>query len=181
MSTQDPSAPPLVGTRVVEGEGVGEHYTLEDVAVSEGLEIEEVAPEEVGDRILQVEEPEGAAEAERVARLAVHRVAARRALSGRYRGSRYSWQLELRVDVDGYAFPMQFWVQAVANGLRIREIPVKLIYNDLNRSFGGPLDDPANRIGHYRRVLHREIGRCADRLPDRAADGLGCVGNRCTG
>jgi len=85
----------------------------------------------------------------------------------------------LRFDVDGYAFPMQFWVQAVANGLAIREIPVKLIYNDLNRTFGGPLDDPTNRINHYRRVLHREICRCADRLPDRATEGLECVGVKC--
>ncbi len=73
-----------------------------------------------------------------------------------------------RLDVDGYAFPMQFWVQAVANRLRIREIPVKLIYNDPKRSFGGPLDDPGVRIAHYRCVLHRELRRCADRLPLRA-------------
>ncbi len=74
----------------------------------------------------------------------------------------------LRLDVDGYAFPMQFWVQAVAHALRIREIPVKLIYNDPKRSFGGPLDDPGVRIAHYRCVLHRELRRCADRLPFRA-------------
>jgi glycosyltransferase involved in cell wall biosynthesis len=71
----------------------------------------------------------------------------------------------LSLDVDGYAFPMQFWVQAVATGLRITEIPVKLIYNDLNRSFGGPLDDPQVRLNHYRCVLHRELRRCAERLP----------------
>ncbi len=74
----------------------------------------------------------------------------------------------LRLDVDGYAFPMQFWVQAVAHRLRIREIPVKLIYNDPRRSFGGPLDDPGVRLAHYRCVLHRELRRCADRLPLRA-------------
>jgi glycosyltransferase involved in cell wall biosynthesis len=72
---------------------------------------------------------------------------------------------QLSLDVDGYAFPMQFWVQAVAAGLRIREIPVKLIYNDLNRSFGGPLDDAQVRLNHYRCVLHRELRRCAERLP----------------
>jgi glycosyltransferase involved in cell wall biosynthesis len=74
----------------------------------------------------------------------------------------------LSLDVDGYAFPMQFWVQAVAAGLRIGEIPVKLIYNDLNRSFGGPLDDAQVRLNHYRCILHRELRRCADRLPLRA-------------
>lgn len=74
----------------------------------------------------------------------------------------------LRLDVDGYAFPMQFWVQAAAAGLRVRELPVKLIYNDPKRSFGGPLDDPGVRLAHYRCVLHRELRRCADRLPLRA-------------
>ncbi len=83
----------------------------------------------------------------------------------------------LRLNVDGYAFPMQFWVQAVAHGLKISEIPVKLIYNDLNRSFGGPLDNPASRIEHYRAALHAELRRCAPRLPERAlADVVSCCG-----
>ncbi|MFG0285768.1 MAG: glycosyltransferase family 2 protein [Phycisphaerales bacterium JB039] len=71
----------------------------------------------------------------------------------------------LSLNVDGYEFPMQFWVQAVAHGLRIGEIPVRLIYNDLNRSFGGPLDDPAHRIAHYRQALHCELEKCAHLLP----------------
>ncbi|MEO1584066.1 MAG: glycosyltransferase family 2 protein [Planctomycetota bacterium] len=82
----------------------------------------------------------------------------------------------LTLDEDGYAFPMQFWVQAVAAGLRIAEVPVKLIYNDLQRSFGGPLDDRDIRLAHYRRVLHCELERCAGRLPAGAAEGAqaGC-------
>lgn len=86
----------------------------------------------------------------------------------------------LRLDVDGYAFPMQLWVQAVANGLRIREIPVARIYNDPTRTFGAALDNPETRINHYREVLHREIRRCADRLPDVALAGLcaGCTADR---
>jgi glycosyltransferase involved in cell wall biosynthesis len=79
----------------------------------------------------------------------------------------------LKLSEDGYAFPMQFWVQAVAHGLRIREIPVKLIYNDPNRSFGGPLDNPSVRLGHYRRVLHCELHRCKERLPPSALMGVG--------
>ena len=86
----------------------------------------------------------------------------------------------LRLDADGYAFPMQFWVQAVAAGLRIREIPVKLIYNDPRRSFGGPLDDAGVRLAHYRCVLHRELRRCADRLPLRALSQVEkAVGSEC--
>lgn len=82
----------------------------------------------------------------------------------------------LRLTEDGYAFPMQFWVQAAAAGLRIQEVPVKLIYNDPNRSFGGPLDDPTTRLHHYRRVLHCELERCASRLPPEALEDVnaGC-------
>jgi dolichol-phosphate mannosyltransferase len=62
----------------------------------------------------------------------------------------------LRLDEPGYAFPLQFWVQAVHAGLRIREIPVTLIYHDPDRHFGGVLDDPDTRLKHYLDVL----GRC---------------------
>lgn len=78
----------------------------------------------------------------------------------------------LRLSASGYAFPMQFWVQAVAAGLRIRELPVRRIYMDFSRTFGGSLDDPEQRLAHYRCVLHREILRHCDRLPARACDGL---------
>ena len=78
----------------------------------------------------------------------------------------------LNLDVDGYAFPMQFWVQAAAKKLRVREIPVALIYNDLTRTFGGPLDDPTTRLAHYREVMHREIRRVAGELPARASAGM---------
>lgn len=80
---------------------------------------------------------------------------------------------KLRPTVKGYAFPMQFWVQAAAAGLRMRELPVRLIYNDLNRTFGATLDDPTVRLAHYRRVLYREIAKHADKLPREALVGLG--------
>ena len=70
----------------------------------------------------------------------------------------------LALDVDGYDFPMQFWVQAAAQGLRIEELPVRLIYNDPTRSFGGPLDDSTTRLDHYRRTMHEELERCATQL-----------------
>lgn len=78
----------------------------------------------------------------------------------------------LNLNVDGYDFPMQFWVQAVAHQLRIEEIPVRLIYNDPSRSFGGPLDDPENRLNVYRRTLHCEIMRCRSSLRRNASAGL---------
>jgi len=63
------------------------------------------------------------------------------------------------LDVTGYAFPMQLWPQVVAAGLRITEIPVRLIYNDPTRHFGGQLDDADNRLRHYREVFHEEVRR----------------------
>ena len=70
----------------------------------------------------------------------------------------------LRLTVDGYDFPLQFWVQAAANGLRVREIPVRRLYKDLHRTFGGGLDDPERRLRVYRDTLHRELHRCRHRL-----------------
>ena len=71
----------------------------------------------------------------------------------------------LDLDIDGYDFPMQFWVQAAAKKLRIAEIPVRLIYNDPTRSFGGPLDQSDNRLASYRSTIQRELNRCEDELP----------------
>jgi len=68
----------------------------------------------------------------------------------------------------GYAFPMQFWVQAAAHDLRIREVPIRLIYNDPNRSFGGPLNDADHRRKHYLSVFNTELSRFPDRFPEVA-------------
>ncbi|NLX13702.1 MAG: glycosyltransferase family 2 protein [Phycisphaerales bacterium] len=63
----------------------------------------------------------------------------------------------LNLTVPGYAMPMQFWVQAVRSDLRIREIPIPLIYNDPNRCFGGSLDNPDARLLYYYDVLVHEL------------------------
>jgi glycosyltransferase involved in cell wall biosynthesis len=59
----------------------------------------------------------------------------------------------------GYAMPLQVWVQAVAHGLRIVEVPVPLIYLDEKRAFWGALDDAAYRLNHYRAVFEAEMAR----------------------
>jgi dolichol-phosphate mannosyltransferase len=89
-----------------------------------------------------------------------------------FKAHRVSLLKRLRLTEAGYAFPMQFWAQCVAHGARIIEHPVRLIYLDDSRAFGGGLDDPSYRLEHYRRVLHAEICRCMDRLPPGAARGL---------
>ncbi len=74
-----------------------------------------------------------------------------------FKAHRVSAMERLKLTIAGYAFPMQFWVQAMAAGLRIREIPVKLIYKDATRHFGGSLDDPTARLQHYLEVLASEL------------------------
>ena len=55
--------------------------------------------------------------------------------------------------------PLQVWVQAVQHGLSIVEVPVPLIYLDLERAFGGSLDDSAYRLNHYRQVFQDALRR----------------------
>jgi dolichol-phosphate mannosyltransferase len=42
-------------------------------------------------------------------------------------------------------------------GLRVREIPITLVYVDPSRHFRGGLDDPRRRLRHYLDVLDREL------------------------
>lgn len=65
----------------------------------------------------------------------------------------------LELTETGYAFPLEFWVQAACRKLRIREIPVQLIYNDPQRYFGGELDDPERRLKHYQEVFQRALDK----------------------
>lgn len=74
-----------------------------------------------------------------------------------YKGHRMEAMRKLRLDVPGYAFPMQFWPQVWHHALRVTEIPVRLIYNDPTRHFGGKLDDACVRLRHYLEVLRREL------------------------
>lgn len=60
---------------------------------------------------------------------------------------------KLNITDDGYAMPLQLWVQAAASGLSVIEIPVPLIYLDLERSFGGSLDHSETRLKHYNDVI----------------------------
>ncbi len=96
-----------------------------------------------------------------------------------FKAHRVSAMRRLRLDETGYAFPMQLWPRVALEGLRVIEIPVRRIYNDPNRVFGGQLDDPDRRLRHYLGVFHRELaplaartGDTGDRLTDQSADPL---------
>lgn len=67
----------------------------------------------------------------------------------------------LHVTELGYAMPIQLWVQAVREGLSIKEVAVPRIYLDPNRSFGAHLDQAEARLAYYRQVLEREMAVCS--------------------
>jgi len=51
--------------------------------------------------------------------------------------------------------PLQLWVQAARQGLRIREVGVPRLYLDPTRAFGGMLNDATARLAYYRGVIDR--------------------------
>ncbi len=73
-----------------------------------------------------------------------------------FKAHRVSALAELELTETGYAFPLQLWPQVAQYGLRMTELPVRRIYLDPTRHFGGTLDDPAVRLKHYLEVLHQE-------------------------
>jgi glycosyltransferase involved in cell wall biosynthesis len=80
---------------------------------------------------------------------------------------------QFRITDPGYAMPLQLWVQSAAAGLRVTELPVPLIYLDLERSFGGSLDHSETRLKYYRQVIDDSIaalGIAGDKYPPRALE-----------
>jgi glycosyltransferase involved in cell wall biosynthesis len=57
----------------------------------------------------------------------------------------------------GYGMPMQFWIQAWKLGLRVKEIPVKLLYKNPAKQFQGVLNDPDVRLNYYKNIIEREL------------------------
>ncbi|MCC7338396.1 MAG: glycosyltransferase family 2 protein [Pirellulaceae bacterium] len=78
----------------------------------------------------------------------------------------------LDIEDNGYAMPLELWVQAAMRGLRVIEIPVPLIYLDLARSFGGALDEADKRLQYYNDVIDRSVMAMKSRglkLPEPSA------------
>lgn len=92
-----------------------------------------------------------------------------------FKAHRVSAMSRLFLDEPGYAFPLQFWPQVAHAGLRLTEIPVRLIYNDPTRHFGGLLDDATNRLHHYLKVLCRELRRIQEQAAEQP-ELCSCVG-----
>lgn len=60
---------------------------------------------------------------------------------------------KLHITERGWGMPLQLWVQAARQGLRVKEIGVPRLYLDPNRAFGGVMNDPEQRLAYYREVL----------------------------
>ncbi|MEZ6040228.1 MAG: glycosyltransferase family 2 protein [Planctomycetaceae bacterium] len=76
-----------------------------------------------------------------------------------FKAYRVSSLADLDITDNGYAMPLQLWVQASDLRWRVTEFPVPLVYLDEARSFGGSLDDATIRMNHYRSVLNAELER----------------------
>lgn len=103
-----------------------------------------------------------------------------------YKAHRVQPTFDLKLTETGYAFPLQLWPRVAAAGLRVRELPVKLIYNDPNRTFGSGLDDAQRRLKHYLNVLNEELQRDAivplrETSPASATSAVKVAGGCCRG
>jgi len=92
-----------------------------------------------------------------------------------FKAHRVARTVALKLDEKGYAFPMQLWPRVAKTNLRLTEIPVRLIYNDPNRYFGGKLDDATFRLKHYLAVLQAEL----EKFDQPASEPATCSGCCC--
>ena len=74
---------------------------------------------------------------------------------------------KLELTEPGYGMPVQLWIQAWLKGLRVKEVPVGLVYFDRSRGFPGTLRDPEHRYRYYMEILERELKHGGCRLDRR--------------
>ena len=76
----------------------------------------------------------------------------------------------LKLTESNYGMPLQLWIQAFRNGLRVKEIPVGLVYFDHCRNFPGKLREAEWRYKYYLEIIEKEMAydRCvSDRSSSR--------------
>lgn len=76
-----------------------------------------------------------------------------------FKAHRTESMIRLNLTEPGYAFPLQLWPRVWEQRVRMKEIAVRRVYNDPNRSFGVALDDADVRLAHYIDVLNVELCR----------------------
>lgn len=80
---------------------------------------------------------------------------------------------KIQLTENGYAMPLELWVQAWCQGLTVVELPVPLIYLDEDRSFGDNLDDPQVRLDYYDAVLARSFAELPSDCPKKQGERVG--------
>lgn len=63
---------------------------------------------------------------------------------------------KLELTIPGYGMPLQLWIQASRNNLKVKELPVAVIYHT-RESFPGQLASPGNRLRYYRRIIENQL------------------------
>ena len=73
----------------------------------------------------------------------------------------------LNLTEKGYGLPLQLWIQASQAQLKIREIPVPLIYHNPARNFAGALEDPKVRFDYYIQIIQQQLHKNAAENPEK--------------
>lgn len=63
---------------------------------------------------------------------------------------------KLNLTEPGYGMPLQLWIQAKKNNLKIKEIPVDLIYIDYSRNFMNKFRSSIQRYRYYLKLIKQE-------------------------
>ncbi len=63
---------------------------------------------------------------------------------------------KLNLTEPGYGMPLQLWIQAKKNNLKIKEIPVDLIYLDCTRNFMNQFCTSFQRYKYYLKIIKQE-------------------------
>jgi dolichol-phosphate mannosyltransferase len=76
-----------------------------------------------------------------------------------FKAYRVSALEKLTLTETGYAMPLELWVQAACEKLKVVEVAVPRIYLDENRSFGETLDNADTRLQYYNDVINAALQR----------------------
>jgi len=64
---------------------------------------------------------------------------------------------KLNLTEKGYGLPLQLFIQAHKNNLKVEELPIELIYTDEKRTFGPVLDNAGIRMQYYMKIIDKEL------------------------
>ncbi len=68
---------------------------------------------------------------------------------------------KMKLTENGYGMPLQLWIQAWKSGMNVKEMPVKLIYNNDEKCFSGKLANPTIRLSYYKKIIDNEMNKYA--------------------